>query len=134
MGKLCKDERGPVLLEFVISCILLIIIWAGICNLGLVFKDRMAVAAAVREAGRTAAITDSAQSGIQTGHEVLGRAGIGADRAAVSITAGANVYTATVTCRSPIALPFVAGMLGGSPWENHITMSDTKHFRREPSW
>lgn len=134
MRKFCKDERGPVLLEFVISCVLLIIIWAGICNLGLIFKDRMALAAAVREAGRTAAVTNSAWEGTRAGHEVLNRAGIGADRATVSVTPGTNAYTAVVTCRSPVALPLAASILGGSSWESHITLTDTKHFRREPTW
>ena len=132
--RLIQDERGPVMLEFVISCIMFVIIFAGVCNLGLVFKDRMAVAAAVREAGRTAAVTGNTWDGSQVGYGVLQRAGIGSERANVTVTAGVNTYTASVTCTSPIALPFAAGLLGGSVWENHVTLSDTKYFRKEPSW
>jgi Flp pilus assembly protein TadG len=129
---LLKDNRGTIFLEFVMSFIVLLILWAGICNCALLFKERLAVASALREAGREAAVRKDFYAGIDKGYQVLQAAGVPRDRSEVQVyQAAQNLVAAEVTCRSPVALPLMNGMMGGNPLAREIVLHDVKVFRYE---
>lgn len=135
LKRLYKDCRGPVMLEFVLSCILLIVILMGIVNVSLLLKDKLGAVAAAREAGRTYAVTLNISKASQVGYEVLSAAGINPARAQVVLTPnspGQNLVTAQVACNSPVFLPGITALLGGAPWEKSIKVSGSAIFRYEP--
>jgi len=129
--RLARNQRGSVLVEYVVCFLLLLLLWAGVCNCGLLLKERLAVAAAVREAGREAAVRGDPYAGVEKGYQVLQAAGIPRDRVQVNVYHRAsNLVAAEVTCRSPVFLPLMGAMVGSS-WANEITLHDVKFFRSE---
>lgn len=116
-------------------CMLILIIWAGLCNTALILKDRLVVIAAAREAGRYyAAINQSESEARDKGLEILANGGIEKDRAVIRIydnDPGNNLVRCEVTCRVPVAIPGAAGLLGGKPWQNQITFRESAVFRLE---
>lgn len=132
LRRFVKNNRGTTMLEFVISFMLLLIIWGGICNFGLLFKERLAVTAAVREAGREAAVSGNLYAGIDRGYQVLQAEGIGPERSVVLVyQPAANLFAVEVTCRSPLFLPLLNGLMGGSPFASELTLQETKYYRYE---
>jgi len=130
--RLWRDNRGTAMLEFVISFMLVLIIWAGICNFSLLLKERLALASAAREAGRETAVSGDLHAGINRGYEVLQAEGITPDRSRVLVYQPAsNLFAVEVTCRSPVFLPLVNGLMGGSPFDSEITIHETKYYRFE---
>jgi len=119
------------MLEFVTSCFLLLVVFAGMINIGLLLKDRLTVASAAREAGRVAAIWDI-ETGRQKGFEILASGGVRTENAEVNITQTGNIITAQVSYDAPVCLPLLAGLMGGDVWENTITIGSTKYFKKEP--
>jgi hypothetical protein len=127
-----KETQGTVMLEFVASLMILLVIWAGICNFGLLLGERLAIASAAREAGREAAISGNPRIGIECGYRVLEAAGIGSGRSEVLVyEPSRNLFAVEVTCRSPVFLPLVNGLMGGRPFDSEITMHETNYFRAE---
>ena len=119
--RLRRDQRGVALLEFVICCTLLVLIFTWISNLGLALKDRLAISVTARESGREAALTGSVLLGDQKAQEILDMEGVPAGRATVSVTyAGTNRIETSVTDSYPF-------LIGG----NGITLRSSKVFRIE---
>lgn len=128
---IATDNRGSVLLEFVIASMLLLVLWAGMCNTALILKDRLAVAAVARDAGREAAVTGSNHNGVLKGQEIARANGIDS-RASISVRpAGDSYITSEVSCRSPLAFPGMGALFGGKPWDKEITLKTAKTFRLE---
>ncbi len=125
------DQRGGVLLEFVFSALLLVFIFAGIVNMGLVYKDRLVLAAAVREAGRSAAIHHNMSEAGQRGQDFLGSHGLTGDIRLRAVRGGGYVEVEGVV-RSPVMIPGMNALMGGRAWDSTIEMRDTKLFRVEP--
>lgn len=134
MRKLTADERGSVLLEFVVASMIILMVWAGMCNVALILKDRLTVAAAARESGRTAAVTKNAWEGSQRGYDVLTAGGIDRGRATVDVTIGVDIASSIVECRIPVAVPGLMMLFGGAPWGNEINVSGSAVFRKEPDY
>lgn len=105
--RLAKNSRGAVMLEFIMSIMVLLVIWAVMCNCALLMRERLAVASALREAGREAAVTANLFAGAERGRQILNQAGIPGDRAQVNVMAANNLIAAEVTCRSPVVLPLM---------------------------
>jgi Flp pilus assembly protein TadG len=129
------DRRGSVMLEFVAACMLVLLIWAGVCNLALILKDRLVVAASAREAGRTAAVTGDAGEGERNGYQMLAAGNIYPGRATVVVRSDSpqlQMVSSRVTCRTPVAVPGLMLLFGGSPWEKELTVSDSAVFVEEP--
>ena len=102
------DRRGSVMLEFVAACMLVLLIWAGVCNLALILKDRLVVAAAAREAGRTVAVTGDVKEGERNGYQVLATGNIYPGRATVVVRRDSpqpHMVSSRVTCRTLVAGP-----------------------------
>ncbi len=135
MMRLKGDRRGSVMLEFVAACMLVLLIWAGACNLALILKDRLVVATAAREAGRAAAVTGDAGEGVRKGYEVLKAGNIDSGRATVVVrrdTPQRLMVKSSVTCRTPVAIPGLMILFGGSPWEKEVAVSDSAVFLTQP--
>ncbi|GBF33962.1 hypothetical protein DCCM_3073 [Desulfocucumis palustris] len=128
---IARNERGAVLLELVITSMIILVIWTGMCNTALLFKDKLAVIAVAREAGREAAATGNLSRGEQKGREMMDITKI-RDKAEINVYWYESPYLAAeVTCRSPLVLPGMGALLG-HPWEKEITLKTTKIFRAEP--
>jgi Flp pilus assembly protein TadG len=75
--KIYHDCRGGIILEFCLVCMLVLMIWAGLCNTALILKDRLVVIAAAREAGRYyAAINQNETEARDKGLEILANGGL----------------------------------------------------------
>lgn len=121
-----KDKRGAVILEFVLSCMLVMVVFMGMVNMALLVKDKLAVTAAAREAGREYAVTQSWEQSVARGYETLAVSGIGAERSQVTVTPGspgAYLVTAEAGCESPVFFPGLSMMLGGGAWETCVKVS-----------
>ena len=126
-----KDSRGTVMLEFMLSIMVLLVIWSVMCNCALLLRERLAVASALREAGREAAVNGNFFTGVERGRQILEQAGIPNGRAQIEVYQAAdNLIAAEVTCQSPVILPLISSLMGGG-WASSVTFSDTKYFRYE---
>jgi Flp pilus assembly protein TadG len=126
-----KDNRGSILLEFVVVCMLVLIIWGGMCNAALALKDKLTTVAAAREAARTYAVTESISDAKSKGYEILSAGGISKKRATVNIyrnDPAINLVRSEVSCSIPIAVPQVMALLGGDEWED-IKIRESAVFR-----
>lgn len=127
-----RDQRGGVLLEFVFSALLLVFIFAGIVNMGLVYKDRLVLAGAVREAGRSAAVHHSLSEAERRGRAYLEAHGLAGD-VKLTVVRGGRYVQVEGTARSPVMIPGMNALMGGRAWDSTIEMRDSKLFRVEPS-
>lgn len=122
-----KDQRGGVILEFVLSCILVMVVLLGIVNVGFLIKDKLAVTAAAREAGREYAISQDWNRSVNAGYAALEASGVDRFRSAVTVSPGSlgtYLVTAEASCDSPVFFPGLGLMLGGEGrWEDYITVS-----------
>ncbi len=132
-GKITSDRRGGILLEYCLCFVLLLFIWAFMCNMSLVLKDKLTVIAAAREAGRYYTAIEQSEAGArQKGYEILSSGGISADRAQIEIHKHKpqyNLVQCEVTCRVPLAIPGASALLGGEAWEKQLTVRETAVFR-----
>lgn len=126
------DRRGSVLLEFVSSTLLLTLVFAGIVNMGLVYKDRLVLAAAVREAGRHAAVYHTIHGAEQRGQAYLDAHGLAGSVRLATVRGGRYVEVEGVA-KSPVMIPGMSALMGGKAWDSTIEMRDVKLFRFEPS-
>lgn len=124
-----RDEKGGILLEFVFSTLLLVFVFAGIVNMGLLYKDRLVLASAVREAGRIAAVHRDFNYAEQYGLQVLQKNGLSG-----KIDININGYFIDVAgeADAPILIPGFAALLGGKAWDSTVKMKDTKRHYFEP--
>ncbi|NPV89592.1 MAG: pilus assembly protein [Firmicutes bacterium] len=126
-----QGKRGTILLEFAMSAIVLIILFAGMANCALVLGERIIMESAIREAGREAAVSESLSKGRNVGENVLTSAGINPGRYELSVyQAGDRLIAVDATVNSPVLLPLIGGLAGGN-WSSFIPLSDTKYFRLE---
>jgi len=79
------DDRGAVMLEFVLTFILFVAVMVGMANISLVLRDRLAVAAAARETGRTYAVTTNVGEALKAGNSILAAAGISSSRGWIEV-------------------------------------------------
>ena len=127
-----RDQRGGILLEFTLSALLLVFIFAGIVNMGLIYKDRLVLAGAVREAGRHAAVHHAIHGAEQRGKAYLNAHGLAGDVRLTAVRGGRYVEVEG-TARSPVMIPGMSALMGGRAWGSTIEMRDVKLFRVEPS-
>lgn len=114
------------MLEFVLSCLLVMVLLMGTVNVALLVKDKLAVTAAAREAGREYAVTRDLGRALAAGRAVLAASGVEGSRSRVELSPdspGAYLVTAEAECESPVFFPGLAMMLGGGAWENSLTVS-----------
>lgn len=130
--RIVADKRGGALLEFVAASMLLLIIWTGMCNAALILKDRLAVAAVAREAGREAAASGNNHRGVIRGQEIARMSGIESRSEIKVYSAGYPYIASEVSCRIPLAFPGMGTLFGGSPWDKEVTVRTKKTFRLEP--
>jgi len=131
LRRLVKNNQGSVLLEFVLVCMLVLIIWGGMCNTALALKDKLTTVAAAREAARTYAVTEDVGDAKDKGYEILSAGAISKERSTVNIyrnDPAVNLVRSEVTCDIPIAIPQVMALLGGKEWQN-ITVRESAVFR-----
>ena len=131
-GRPWRDQRGSVLLEFLFSALLLVFIFAGIVNMGLIYKDRLVLAGAVREAGRTAAVFHNLTEAEQRGQTFLKAHGLtGSVR--LNVVRGGRYVEVEGVVKTPVMIPGMNALMGGSSWDSAIEIRDTKLFRAEPA-
>lgn len=133
--KYIGDNRGSIMLEFCLVCMLIIIVWAGMCNIALILKDRLTVVVTAREVGRYYAAIEQSESGARgKGFKILESSGIDRDRAKINIYRNDpqdNLVRSEVICQVPVAMPGASALLGGDAWQNYITVRESAVFRLE---
>ncbi|NSW83612.1 MAG: hypothetical protein HPY90_10145 [Syntrophothermus sp.] len=114
-----NDQRGTVLLEFVVSSMLIIAVLLCTVNLGMAVRDKVLTAAAAREAARTMAIlsgdpdrTDSEYEARQQAKQVF-KALKDED---ITIRSQGNRIEVIVAYKEPAVFPAIARMIGGGEW------------------
>ncbi|KJS10671.1 MAG: hypothetical protein VR67_17465 [Peptococcaceae bacterium BRH_c8a] len=114
---------------------LILLIWAGLCNTALILKDRLVVIAAARETGRYyAAISQNESQAQKKGYEILANGNIAKNRATIKIyrnNPSSNLVRCEVTCDVPVAIPGAGALFGGDAWKNQITVKESVVFRLE---
>lgn len=126
------SERGSVLLEFIASCMLLLVFFVGLVNIGLLVKSRLAVAEAAREAARFTAVYHSSWRGYDVARRILADAGIQNANIMFNTESNGQIIRVRVDYDFPVFLPLAGGFMGGEVWDNTVTLSSTKRFRLEP--
>lgn len=119
------------MLEFVLSAMVLVILFAVMANCALLLGERITMATALREAGREAAVTGSLSKGINVGKDIFDNGGIESSRYQIRVyQAAENLIAAEATCKSPVLMPLIGGLMGNE-WSSFVTFNDVKYFRVE---
>lgn len=124
------SARGNVLVEFAMVAPLLFFISIVIFDMGLVVYDKVAVIAAAREGGRTAAVTDQSWQGVQACYGMAERAGLQLGSVTCNVTKTGDYYYAEAGYYRPMLVPGLPLLLGGEKW-TAITVTGKALFRGE---
>ncbi|SMB96489.1 TadE-like protein [Thermanaeromonas toyohensis ToBE] len=129
-GRIRKKFSGMALVEFAMVAPLLIFLTVVVFDLGLVVYDKVAVIAAAREGGRTAAVTDDAWKGVQACYSMASRAGLQSGSVSCTVSKQGDFYVSQATCRHAMVVPGLPMLLGGDRW-TEITVTGKALFRAE---
>ena len=137
-----KSERGAVLLEFVVSSLLLVLVFCSLVNLGIMVRDKIFMTSAAREAARTLAVLSSdpeTASYAETkakrkAEDILGMAlqsgeSEGISSARISLRKEGNLAVAEIICDEPLFFPGFSLVLGGGRWQDAITLKETAVYQ-----
>lgn len=128
------DQRGIAALETVlIATVLLFLSVIGV-EIGYLIDAQVDVAAVSREAGRVAAMADSAEAGRSRAYDTARERGLDPSRLDVNVRREGAAWIADVTYRYRFLAPRAGkliGVKGGNVWGEETRILNTSCFRRE---
>lgn len=145
--KLLWDKRGGALLEFAVVCPLLLMILFGIAVLGLSINTKIAVSMAAREAARYYAVNHNIDPAVDATTRNVAMTQLKHSVAAgdtefsnsfnpdtdvtITLSDDGRYVTVKVTYRQSSLIPGLPVLVGGSPWDETLTLSSAATFKME---
>ncbi|MGE5405584.1 MAG: TadE/TadG family type IV pilus assembly protein [Candidatus Saccharibacteria bacterium] len=129
-----KQERGATLLEFAMVIPLFVGLVMGVINLAFLLNNKLVAESAAREVGRVYASTGDAVKAYEQGEFVLKTGSVGASTVDLQVTpASPGRWETTVVAEapSPVLVPGLGALLGGSAWETEVKIKEETNYYTE---
>jgi len=123
--KILTESQGNAILEFIVIFPLFMGIILGMINLAVFLNNDMVASLAARDAGQTVAVTANAGEARRIAMETMEMGGIGTQNYQVNVNPPSlrqTAVSAETSIITPVMIPGLGALLGGSAWDSSITI------------